>query len=132
MNVPKGKDEYYICSVYSYDIADYPYIPFIAKTISNAICMYLYMSINEGSIKCPNAELHIIGTARVKNGHIVEFKPSKYIYRIDTDSLNAKTIYYTEQFKNRVRLALNRLRTSIYSYSRLFKKNLKQYIQVER
>ena len=132
MNVPKGKDEHYICSVYSYDVGDYPYSPFTAKTIDNAICRYLVMAVNEGSKFAPNPELHIVGTCILKNGHILQVKASPYVYRIDTQNFNARKLYYTVQLQKKVSHLLDRFRTYIYSFNEFFKKNLKEEIIVER
>ena len=132
MYVPKAKDEYFICSIYSYDIGDYPFTPFIAKNVPNAICRYLVMAINQGAKFCPNPELHIIGTAIVKKGRILEIKPSDYIYRIDTENHLAKRLYYTIQLQKKVKLTIDRLITYIYSFQDIFKKNLKEPIIVER
>lgn len=132
MNVPKANDEHYICSVFCYDINDYPYSPFIAKSVDNAICQYLIMAINEKSIFCPNPELHIIGTALIKKGKILQVKPSKYVYRIDTENFHAKQLYYTVQLKKKVKRLLNRFTIQIQSFLNFVKKNLKEELVIER
>lgn len=102
MNVKKGKDEYYICSFYSYVVDDYPFSPIICKTVNYAIYNFIRMVIT-GSISTHiEPELHIIGTCIVKKGRVLQYKPSNYIYRIDTHSLKSRIIYYIELFKNRI------------------------------
>lgn len=129
--IPKAKDEYFICSVYCYDIGDYPYSPFIAKSIDSAICRYFLMAINEGTRFVPNPELHIVGRCRVKNEKIVQVRPDKYVYRIDTENLVARKLYYTVQLKLKISHLLDRFRTYLLSFNELFKK-LKNEIVVER
>lgn len=50
-----------VFSVYSHDLEDYPYFPFVADSVSSAIKKFhKFLSIRPGI--CPGAELHVIGT----------------------------------------------------------------------
>ncbi|UPW41988.1 hypothetical protein [Dipodfec virus RodF1_47] len=58
------KNKYYIFSIFSSKLQDYPYYPFPAKTISQGIVHYLRFIENRGSV-CEEPQLHIIGTCRI-------------------------------------------------------------------
>lgn len=53
-----------VFSVYSHDLEDYPYFPFVAANVSDGIKKFRKFLSSKSSI-CPGAELHIIGTCEV-------------------------------------------------------------------
>lgn len=50
-----------VFSVYSHELENYPYLPFLADSISDAIAKYIRFIDKRNSI-CAGAELHWIGT----------------------------------------------------------------------
>lgn len=60
----RSKYEFYVFSVFSSAIGNYPYYPFIGRTIEDGIKKYIKFLRNRGSI-CEGAELHLIGTCEL-------------------------------------------------------------------
>lgn len=50
-----------IFSVYSHELEDYPYYPFVAKDVNQGIKKYIRFLDSKKTV-CEGAELHIIGT----------------------------------------------------------------------
>lgn len=60
----KRKCDYYVFSVFSTEVGDYPYYPFVAKDVRDGIRKYMSFLRNRDTI-CPGAELHLIGTCEI-------------------------------------------------------------------
>ncbi len=60
----KSKHQYYVFSVFSSVIGNYPYYPFIGKTVTDGLQKYMKFLRNRESI-CEGAELHLIGTCEL-------------------------------------------------------------------
>lgn len=75
----KRKDEYFVYSVFSTELQDYPYYPFIAKNHVNAINIFLHF-INNRDTVCESPELHCIGECKVNpSNEIIEGSIQPYI-----------------------------------------------------
>lgn len=55
------RKQYYVFSVFSNVLQDYPYFPFVAKSINEGISKFIRFIDRRDSI-CEGAELHVIGT----------------------------------------------------------------------
>lgn len=62
-----AKIRYMVFSIYSPDIENYPYYPFIAKNVYEGIQQYIKF-IRERDKICPNPQLHYIGNIVERNG----------------------------------------------------------------
>lgn len=58
------KREFYVFSVFSTVLGDYPYYPFVAKSVYQGIRKYMCFLDSRKSI-CDGAELHLIGTCEI-------------------------------------------------------------------
>lgn len=66
----KAKNHRYIYSVFSSELQDYPYYPFIAKSHKLALSKYISFISNRDTI-CEGAELHCIGECNVNQQGII-------------------------------------------------------------
>lgn len=66
----KSKFNRYVYSVFSPDIQDYPYFPFISSSHSEALTRFLKFIESKDSI-CNGAVLHCIGTCKVDDNGII-------------------------------------------------------------
>lgn len=99
----KAKDEFYVFSIFSTELLDYPYYPFIAKSLDEGLNKYKKFISNRDTI-CAGAELHVIGSCKVDiDGIIPEtiqpfISPMRVIIR---DNIWSKTCvvasYYIDQ-----------------------------------
>ena len=66
----RSKHEWLVFSVYSTEIQNYPYYPFVAKSVSDGITRFLHFIEQKGSI-CEGSELHVIGTCDIYNDRLI-------------------------------------------------------------
>lgn len=66
----KPKNQRYIYSVFSTELQDYPYYPFIAKTHKEALAKFISFISNRETV-CEGAELHCIGTCKVNSENVI-------------------------------------------------------------
>lgn len=81
----KDKNKRFVFSVYSRELEDYPYFPFIGKTISEGVTRYLDFLSNRPGV-CPLPELHLIGTCRVIFDVIQDIQPYLFPKRVDFET----------------------------------------------
>lgn len=81
----KPKDVWNVYSVFSSELQDYPYYPFIAKNHSGALAKFVDFVSNRETI-CNGAELHCIGECKVNSEGIIEgsIQPLLYPIRVTT------------------------------------------------
>jgi len=60
----KSKFTHFVFSIYSTALCNYPYYPFVAKTVNEAIHKYIKFITYKDAI-CEGAELHLIGTCEL-------------------------------------------------------------------
>lgn len=128
----KKKNEYYICSIFCRDLDDYPYFPFVAKNITDAVRKYSRFNLNSDKI-CPNPELHIIGTCCVdENGSLYKIQRNFYVYHIDLGSFQAKRIYDSTCLEKKVSESLDRFFLKWREFCQVLQKNLKICLMLKK
>lgn len=65
-----SKDLFFVYSVFSEDLQDYPYYPFIAKNHSSALSKFINF-IQYRETVCRGATLHCIGRCKVDNEGVI-------------------------------------------------------------
>lgn len=76
-----GKDVWNVYSVFSTELQDYPYYPFVAKNHKQALAKFVSFIQNKESI-CNGAELHNIGTCKIDLTGIVEGSIQPLLYPV--------------------------------------------------
>lgn len=111
----RSKYEYYVFSVYSSALGNYPYYPFVARTINEGIRKYVSFISNREYI-CDGAELHIIGTCNIYKDKIDPECLVPYIVpkRVELkDNLPAKIFilgeYYLQAFNKYLKTLKERI-----------------------
>lgn len=110
----RSKYEHYVFSVYSSVLGNYPYYPFIAKTVSDGIRKYISFLRNRDYI-CDGAELHVIGTCNVYKDKIEpeNIQPLLYPKRVEIKDNFISTIvilgeYYIQELRRYFTVLLER------------------------
>lgn len=95
----RSKYQHYVFSVYSSALGNYPYYPFIARTVNEGIKKYISFLSNREYI-CDGAELHIIGTCNVYKDKIDPECLSPYIIpkRVEIKDNFISRIYVLGEF----------------------------------
>lgn len=105
------KDYRYVYSVFSADLQDYPYYPFIAKTHKEALAKFISFISNRDTI-CEGAELHCIGECKVVDRGIIEGSIQPFItpYRVDfKDNIVSKSFILIQYYRLIIEKYLNKL-----------------------
>lgn len=66
----RPKNLWYVYSVFSVELQDYPYYPFIARNHKSALAKFISFISNRDTI-CEGAELHCIGECKVTTENII-------------------------------------------------------------
>ena len=67
----KLKNDYLVFSIFSSELQDYPYYPFVCKDYTQALLKFVNFVSNRDTI-APGAELHCIGSCKVEDGEILD------------------------------------------------------------
>ena len=81
----KAKDVWNVYSVFSSELHDYPYYPFVAKTHVKALAKFVNFITDRQSV-CEGAELHYIGECKVSENGIIEGSIQPLLYPIRVSS----------------------------------------------
>lgn len=101
----RSKYEHYVFSVYSSVLGNYPYYPFIARSVDEGLRKYISFLRNKEYL-CEGAELHIIGTCNVYRGQIEpeNIQPLLYPKRVELKNNLLSTViilgeYYIQELR---------------------------------
>lgn len=106
----------YVFSIFCNDVGDYPYLPFIAKSVDEGIHRYRKFLSEVDSI-CPHPELHIIGRCTYntysKNIDYNYLEPYVIPVRVEfKNNLFSRCVMLSYRFRDLFNTYLNRL--SVY------------------
>lgn len=111
----RSKYEHYVFSVYSSALGNYPYYPFVGRSVAEGIRKYMSFISNREYI-CDGAELHIIGTCNIYKDKINPECLVPYIIpkRVEIkDNLSAKIFilgeYYLQAFNKYLKTLKERI-----------------------
>lgn len=108
----KPKNHRYIYSVFSAELQDYPYYPFIAETHKSALAKFISFISNRDTI-CEGAELHCIGECRVNQQNIIidgSCQPFAVPFIVDfKNNILSKTFIVAEYYRLKVEKYLHKL-----------------------
>lgn len=108
----KPKNMWFVYSVFSTELLDYPYYPFIAKNHNLALQKFISFVSNRDTI-CEGAELHCIGECKVNSQNIIingSLQPYAIPYIVDfKNNFIAKTFILAEIYRLKIEKYLSKL-----------------------
>lgn len=108
----KLKNHRYIYSVFSVELQDYPYYPFIAENHKAALSKFISFISNRVSI-CEGAELHCIGECKVNQQGIIidgSEQPFAIPYIVNfKNNFISKTFIVAEYYRLKIEKYLSKL-----------------------